>query len=576
MSEGACRVLVRRAARRPAFVRVLGVGMVTLACGCAPGSETGGHGDEARSSTATQALEWTYQDRLVAFEGLGQDRLGASLALSGNKAVAGAFGSPGGQKKGAAHVFARGVSAWEEEATLTVEGAFSGDMVGAAVAIFEDTALLGAPQFSLSQDPANPNPGRAHVFTFDGASWGPPETLVAEDGTAGVGFGSAVALSDGIAVVGARRDNEKAQLGGAVHVFVKNGATWMEQAKLTASDTAVGDGFGAALALSGNTLLVGAPGKDDVTGAAYVFVWNGSTWEEQVKLPHEDGHPDDSFGRTVSLSGDRAVVGAPFGDGNDYNTGAVYVFVRANETWDLEAKLVASDGEMNDGLGLALALHEDTIAAGAELDDDQGEDAGAVYVFDRSDGSWKQRKKLVVGDGVTKDYMGRSVALSADTILSGSGEVDAKGGNSGAVYVFERRSEVGAACTEAGQCASGFCVSEVCCETECAGADMACSAAAKGAGSDGICGPVMDGSGGATSAGGASGSTSTGGGGSTGTGGGGANAGGTGGGGARAETSYYSCAAGPGLPGSGVGSFGALMAVGWAARARRRRRVSVR
>lgn len=582
MSKGACRSAGRSAPRSPprspAFSKVLVVGIAALVCACAPGGEAGGLADEAHLSTAALSLEWTYEDRLVASDGVSHDQFGAALALSGNKAVVGAQGGPAGSKKGAAYVFARGASAWGQEAKLAVEGAVAGDNVGAAVALSGDTALVGAPRFTANPDPANPNTGRVHVFTFDGATWDMAATLVAADGTEAVGFGAAVALSGDIAVVGAPRDNEHGAWAGAVHVFERSESVWTEKAKFTALDTEASDQFGGALAISGDTLVVGAPAKGGGAGAAYVFVWNGSAWEEQATLSPGDGNVKDGFGGTVSLSGTRAAVGSPFGDGNEYNTGAVYVFAGVNGTWDLEAKLVATDGEKDDIFGGAVALHEDTLVVGSKRDDDQAENAGAVYVFDRSGVVWKQQKKLAVAGGVKNDYVGSTVAMSGGAILSGSGFVDAIGGDSGAVYVFELRGEVGVACGEGGQCASGFCVSDVCCATECSGADMACSAATKGSGSDGVCGPVVDGSGGVTSAGGASGSTSTGAGGSTsaGAGGGGANAGGTGAGGVEVETSYYSCAAAPGLPGSGVGSFGAVVGMVLAARARRRRPVGVR
>jgi uncharacterized protein (DUF2345 family) len=111
---------------------------------------------------------------------------------------------------------------------------------------------------------------------------------------------------------------------GAAYVFTDSGGTWSQQAKLTASDGASDDAFGVSLALSGSTAIVGAPGNNSTTGAAYVFARSGTTWSQQIKLTASDGAAGDTFGSSVASAKSTAVVGAP---GNNSATGAAYVFV---------------------------------------------------------------------------------------------------------------------------------------------------------------------------------------------------------------------------------------------------------
>jgi FG-GAP repeat protein len=194
---------------------------------------------------------------------------------------------------------------------------------------------------------------------------------------------------------------------------------WVEQQKLLATDGAAADELGFSVALSGDSAILGAHLDDDLgadAGSAYVFVRSGSLWNQQQKLVASDGAAGDQFGFSVALSGDTAVIGAPWNDGPGLDAGAAYTFVRSNGIWSQEQKLVAVDAMPNDGLGSAVGLDGNTALIGAPYDDDQAYDAGSVYVFVRS-GAWLQQQKLLASDGTTARYLGLAVSIDADTAI---------------------------------------------------------------------------------------------------------------------------------------------------------------
>ena len=217
---------------------------------------------------------------------------------------------------------------------------------------------------------------------------------------------------------------------------------------LSASDAAGADAFGAAVDISGDTLIVGANGQDGLgfsAGAAYIFERDAADpalWHETAVLTASDGQPIDWFGVDVAISGDTVVVGAQLADAAADASGAAYVFQREGGVWREVTKLVASDGEPNDDFGIGVEIDGDTAVVGALLKNTEaGRDAGAAYVFERDHGGadgWGEVVRLVAGDAAFNDRFGRSVDVSGDTIIVGASLADSPGANAGAVYVFER------------------------------------------------------------------------------------------------------------------------------------------
>ena len=251
---------------------------------------------------------WTKQATLLAGNGAANDYFGISVSVSGDTAIVGAFYTASGT--GAAYAFARSGTSWTEQAILLAGDGAANDYFGISVSVSGDTALVGAEGNTSFT-------GAAYAFVRSGTSWSEQAKLTTSDGAANDYVGISVSLSGDTALVGTYNNNSG-------YVFVRAGTAWSEQAKLTASDTAPGDQFGQSLSVSGDTLLVGAWGRATSTGAAYVFQRDGTSWAEQAKLTASDGAPGDVFGYSVSASGDTLLAGAW---GQDGYAGAAYVLV---------------------------------------------------------------------------------------------------------------------------------------------------------------------------------------------------------------------------------------------------------
>jgi nucleoside-specific outer membrane channel protein Tsx len=306
------------------------------------------------------------------------------------------------------------------QAELTASDRARGNTFGWSVAVSGLTALVGAPDRNFSV-------GAAYVFVRSGTTWSQQAELTASDGASSDRFGASVALSGSTALVG---DPYKNSSTGAAYVFVRSGTTWSQQAELTASDGVPNDDLGISVAVSGATVVVGAPAYQNAsTGKAYVFVRSGTTWSQQAELTASDGAPNDELGLSVALSGSTAVVGAV---GTNSGTGAAYVFVRSGTTWSQQAELTASDGTANDELGYSVAVSGSTALAG---DPTRNGATGAAYVFVRSGTTWSQQAELTASDGGPYDDLGLSVALSGSTAVVGA---PGKNSSSGTAYVFTR------------------------------------------------------------------------------------------------------------------------------------------
>jgi hypothetical protein len=297
-------------------------------------------------------------------------------------------------------------------------------------------------------------------------------------------FGQSVALSGSTLVVGSPleksgsrgvngdQNNTSAEQSGAVYVYVRSGTEWVQQAYLKASNADAQDHFGASVAISGNTIVVGAPDEDSAAqtvngdqtdnstvgaGAAYVFIRTGTSWVQQAYLKGSNTDAADSFGQSVAIDGNTIAVGAHNEDGA---SGAAYLFARSGSSWGQQARVRASNADANDGFGSSVALAANTLIVGAPREesrasdpaDDSGYQVGAVYIYGRTGNAWSEQKILkastVFNDD--RDLFGSSVAISGDTIVVGASGEDsnAKGTNGnefdnslnrcGAAYVFTR------------------------------------------------------------------------------------------------------------------------------------------
>jgi len=414
-----------------------------LCCLFAPAASAGAASPDASAQGLLTRLALR-QAELTAADGAAGDWFGSSVALAGDTALVGAPGRDAGGKKeaGAAYVFVRSGGAWTLQQKLSAGDGAAGDWFGSSVALAGDTALVGSLYHATA---GKADAGAAYVFTRSGDAWTQQQKLGAGDGAAADWFGSSVALAGDTALVGAPgRDAAGRFWAGAAYVFTRSAGAWTQQAELAADALAEYDWFGSSVALSRDTALVGArfhatAGRDDA-GTAYVFVHSDGTWTQQQELSAGDGAEGDSFGSSVALAGDAALVGAPYhATAGKVDVGAAYVITRSSGAWTQQQELGAGDGTAQDEFGASVALSGDTALVGALYHASAGQaDAGAAYVFIRSAGVWTQRQTLSADeDGDAQDEFGSSVALAGDTALVGAPfHATAGRDDAGAAYVF--------------------------------------------------------------------------------------------------------------------------------------------
>ena len=367
--------------------------------------------------------------KLTASDGLAADRFGAAVAVSGTTIVVGAnFDDVGANNsQGSAYVFVEPPGGWtnavQSAHLFASDGALS-DQFGEAVAISGNTVVVGAHTAGAS------NIGAAYVYVKPPTGWSGSRTesarLVAANAPVSLQLGGAVAISGNTVVAGAPSFSGAR---GAAYVFTAPGGIWTgtvnESARLSASDAAVNDNFGGAVAVDGNTIVVGAQLDDilaagDDEGSAYVFVKPAAGWSgllsQNAKLTASDGATtgalDDNFANAVDVSGDTVVVGAAFDDvGANANQGSVYVFAKPaagwagllTETAHLTGSTAAAPGGANDQFGTSVAISGGTVAVGALLGPGTiNPNYGSVCVYNKPAGGWVTtstfNQKLVPAD----------------------------------------------------------------------------------------------------------------------------------------------------------------------------------
>jgi FG-GAP repeat protein len=347
---------------------------------------------------------WTQEAKLLGSTSGANDWFGWSVALNGNTAIVGAPQYFSGSGK--AYVFVRNGSVWTEQQLLVISNPSGTDQFGFAVALNGDRALIGAPTHF------DPNEGSAFVFLRSGTVWSEEAELHAWDGSESQ-FGIAVGLSGDTAIVGNRFDGP-----GSAFVFIRNGTQWFTEQKLVPNDSS--SYFGNAVAVSGDTALVGAPGDDDNgpdSGSASVYLRVAGQWFLQAKLIGMGVGANDSFGANVALSGDTAVLGARFDSQLASNAGATYVFTRSGTQWSQAQKLFAGDGGPGDYFGSSLDVSGTLIATGTPYKDGVGVDSGALYMFDVAPGGKPNGDTCAQGSECTSGFCVDGVCCN--TLCSG-------------------------------------------------------------------------------------------------------------------------------------------------------------
>lgn len=357
---------------------------------------------------------------------------------------------------------------------------FSADGGRSLIAQTENMAIIGA----YLTDGGN---GAAYVFENNNGTWAQTQKIVPADIGAGDNFGHISNISNDTIMIGARLNDTGASNGGAVYVYTRSGGTWIQTQKLTPSDPTNAKFFGVNPVIDGNRAVIGAIGENSSTGAIYVFEKENGLWVERQKIIPTGAATGDSFSARMSLSGGLLVTNAPntnsnagaiyifervggiwaqvqrmeepvpaannyFGfqvaiAGNDIlasmianggGYGAVYVIQKTGGTWGISQTLHSTDNALNDRFGVGLSVQNDTALIAAVYDDDFAADSGSAYIFKRSGGIWYQADKFTANALSATDLFGRGVSIYKDRAIVGSQFIDTvNGADRGAAYVFE-------------------------------------------------------------------------------------------------------------------------------------------
>lgn len=458
------------------------------------------------SNTApTDGFGWAVaiQGNTVVVTAPGEDS--AAVGVNGNQADNSAINS------GAAYVFVRSGSTWVQQAYLKASNTESGDAFGIAATISEDTIAISAPAEDSAAstingaqgDNTSPAAGAVYVFVRNNGIWTQQAYIKAPNPDALDSFGTSIDLSGHVLVVGspgedstatgvylgvhpAMNDNGRSSTG-AAYSFMRNGGVWNFHSYIKASNTGEGDGFGGAVAISRDTVVVGAPAEDSNStmingdqadnsaasaGAAYVYIFTSGLWSQQAYLKAPNAEAIDTFGISLDVSGDTIVVGARGEDSNSTGvngsmtnnlasaSGAAYVFERKGGVWTHEAYLKASNAEQFDLFGEKVAISSDTIVVTATGEDsalggtignpgnNASPGAGAAYAFQKNAGVWSQKAFLKASNANPGDMFGISAAITPLEILVGAtmedsnsttvnfGSTNNDSIDSGAAYVY--------------------------------------------------------------------------------------------------------------------------------------------
>lgn len=304
------------------------------------------------------------------------------------------------------------------------------DQLGSSVTVSGDYAAVG-------NNPAD-STGAVTLFKRNSTGWSQVQKITASDIEVNDHFGCSVALCNDYLAVGAHGESEDVLGGntlsaaGSVYLFRNNAGTWTQIRKITATDRSAGAHFGKSVSLSGNYLLVGAPNEDSGTGSAYVYKMTDGSWSGVQKITASDKHAGDFFGNSVSISDKNLLVGAvgeeedSIGGNPMASAGSAYLFQNTAGTWSQIKKMVASDRAANDRFGCSVALSGEYAVVGADYEDEDAAganpavSAGSAYVFKNNAGTWSQAQKIVAADRALNDHFGSAVAISGNFILVGA------------------------------------------------------------------------------------------------------------------------------------------------------------
>ncbi len=314
------------------------------------------------------------------------------------------------------------------ETKITASDSDIDDRFSDCIATSGDRVVVG----SVLDDDNGMSSGSIYIYDWDGTSW--VETKVtASDGAAGDLFGASIDISGDRIIVGAYQDDDNGVGSGSVYIYDWDGSNWLET-KITASDGDVDDIFGISVGVSGDRIIVGAYQDDDNgvdSGSAYIYDWDGTNWVE-TKITASDGQDFDWYGDDASISGDRVVIGCV--EGGDGGPGVAYLYDWDGTSW-VETMITASDGDPFDYFGFRVSISGDRMVVSSFFDDVNGVFSGSAYIYEWNGASWIETK-ITASDGESGDDYSRDVSIYNDHVIVGAHFDDDNGSNSGSGYYY--------------------------------------------------------------------------------------------------------------------------------------------
>lgn len=363
--------------------------------------------------------------------------LGNSLALAGDTLVVGAQttrGAGGRPEMGAVHVFRRGPTSWREVQVLASPGTEDYEHMGSSVDVSGDRLAVG----TLGKG--------VRLYRFDGTHWVAEQTIAPPAGASSKIFGVFVSLDGDTLAVSDQFEHGRAFRSGATYVYVRTAGGWVLQQRIVPADAAAEDYFGHPV-LSGDTLLIGAPGKLALAGMVYAYQRSGSVWRLVQRLTAPMSEPQDFFGARLELEGDTLLVAAPLQDdlravgafpptrSTRRQGGTIHVYTRLAGFWVPQARLVGPRSVQHEVFGIRMSLRGDLAAVGTSPT--LGSRDSRAYLFRRSGARWRQLAELEASDETPRDTFGFSCVLGDGSVLVGAPGQEAGGRrDSGAVYEF--------------------------------------------------------------------------------------------------------------------------------------------
>lgn len=374
--------------------------------------------------------QWTEQSPILqASDEVDSARFGTSVAMDGNVTVVGAYQHPsGGSFRGQAYIIRFNGTSWAQEQILQASDEVDFAYFGSSVAVSGNVAVVGAYRHSSGGSLR----GQAYVFRYNGSIWVEEQILQASDEANNAWFGISVTLDSNVAVVGAYRHPSGGTNRGQAYVFRHDGSNWIEEQILQASDEANGASFGYSVATKGTVAVVSAyahPSGGSSRGQTYMFRHNGSVWVEEQILQASDEADFAVFGSSVAVDANVALVGA-------YQRNRVYVYRHNGASWAEEQILQASDEAGPSLFGTSVALSGPVAVVGAWLHPSGGSNRGQAYVFRYNGATWPQEQILQASDEADDAEFGGSVDVDGIMAVVGAYYHPSGGTQRGQAYTF--------------------------------------------------------------------------------------------------------------------------------------------